>query len=169
MREPGFAIKFFLLAIAQVVLWNFFNFTQYVMIAFMPVMILCLPIRRGSIYAMILAFIAGFAVDFFSSGMLGLTSLSLVPVAFARRGVIQLICGEEVFSRAENISIQRQGLPKMTLAIFIVTAIFLAVYIWADGAGTRPLWFNLVKFGASLAASTLVSIFMANLLEPDNR
>lgn len=169
MKDLSFGIKYLLLAVAQILLWNYFNFSQYLMLVFLPVMILCLPIHRGSIFAMILAFATGFATDFFSSGMMGLTSLALVPVAFARRWIIQLIFGEEVFARGENITIRRQGLPKMMLATLIATAIFLALYIWADGAGTRPLWFNAVKFAASLVLGTLVSIFIENLLEADNR
>lgn len=169
MKNPGFTLKFLLLTLAQILLWNYFNFTQFLMVAFLPALILCLPIRRGAVYAMVIAFATGFAADFFSSGMLGLTSAALVPVALARRGIISLVCGEEVFARGENITIRRQGLPKMALAILIETAIFLAIYIWADGAGTRPLWFNLVKFGASLIAGTLVSLFAANILDSEIR
>lgn len=168
MRNPGYAVIFLLLAIAQVLLWNFFNFSQYVMLVFLPVMILCLPVRRSTVYAMVLAFLTGFAIDFFASGMMGLTSLALVPVGLCRKGIIRLVCGEEVFSRGENISIKRQGLPKMTLCILMSTAIFLAVYIWADGAGTRPLWFNLVKFASSLLLGTIISLFIANLFETES-
>ena len=168
MRDSGFAFKFILLAVAQVLLWNYFDFTQYLMLVYLPTLILCLPIKRGTIFAMLLAFATGFAVDFFSNGMMGLTSVALVPVALARRGIIQLVCGAEVFSRGENISIKRQGFPKMALAILMVTALFLAIFIWADGAGTRPIWFNLVKFASSLLAGTLVSLFAANILDSDS-
>lgn len=169
MREPGFVLKFLLLAIAQMLLWNYFNFSQYVMLVFLPVLILCIPVNKGTIFAMVVAFITGFAVDFFASGMLGLTSLALVPVGLARKGIIRLVCGEEVFSRGENISIKRQGLPKMALCILMSTALFLIVYIWADGAGTRPMWFNLVKFASSLLLGTIVSLFIANLFESNSK
>lgn len=169
MKNPGFALKFILLMLTQILLWNYFDFTQFLMIVFLPTLILCLPIRRNAVYAMLLAFGTGFAVDFFSSGMLGLTSAALVPVALIRRGVITLVCGEEVFARGENITIRRQGLPKMALAIMIVTALFLFIYIWADGAGTRPFWFNAVKFGASLLAGTLVSLLACNVLDSETR
>lgn len=169
MKNPGFTIKFLLLTLAQILLWNYFDFTQYLTIVFLPALILCLPIKKSVIFAMLLAFAAGFAVDFFSSGMLGLTSAALVPVALIRRGVITLVCGEEVFARGENITIRRQGLPKMALAILTVTALFLAIYIWADGAGTRPFWFNAVKFAASLAAGTLISLIACNILDSESR
>lgn len=169
MKDPRFTFKFLLLALAQILLWNYFDFSQYLMIVFLPTLILCMPIKRGGIFAMIIAFATGFAVDFFSSGMLGLTSAALVPVALVRRGIITLVCGEEVFARGENISIRRQGFPKMTLAILMVTALFLFIYIWADGAGTRPFWFNAVKFGASLITGTFISLLVCNILDSESR
>ena len=47
--------------------------------------------------------------------------------------------------------------------------IFLVIYIWADGAGTRPLWFNGMRLGASLVASFLVSLLTLGVLAPDPR
>lgn len=168
MKDPRFTFKFLLLALAQILLWNYFDFSQYLMIVFLPTLILCMPIKRGGIFAMIIAFATGFAVDFFSSGMLGLTSAALVPVALVRRDIITLVCGEEVFARGENITIRRQGFPKMALAILMVTALFLFIYIWADGAGTRPFWFNAVKFGASLIVGTFISLLACNILDSES-
>ena len=167
MRKPGFTLTYILLMIAQILLCNFCNFSQYLIVVFLPVMILCIPIKHGSVFAMCAAFVTGFAVDFLSSGMLGLTSLALVPVAAARKGIIRLVFGSELFSRGEEISVQRQGLGKSLLAILMVTAVFLVLYIWADGAGTRPMEFNLCKLGFSLAADTLISYFVCALLTSD--
>lgn len=149
-------------------IWNYLNLSQYLMIAFLPAMILCIHIDKGDIYSMIVAFITGFIVDFFVGGMLGLTSLALVPVALARRGIIRLVFGQEVFSRVENISIRRQGIGKMALGITMATALFLLVYIWADGAGTRPLWVNILKLALSLLASVPASLFIAELLAAED-
>lgn len=167
MRDAGFTFKYIIVLIAQILLWNYCNFTQYLTVVFLPVMILCLPISKGTIHALVTAFVSGLVVDFFASGMLGLTSLALVPVALARRSVIRLVFGQEVFSRGEDISIQRQGIPKMMLSILIVTAMFLFIYIWADGAGTRPLWFNAARFSISLLAGALLSAVIVNIFEAD--
>ena len=77
-------LKFILLFAAQLILWNYCNFSQYLIIVFLPAMLLCLPIDRGVIRVMILAFLLGLAADFFETGQLGLTSLALVPVAAIR-------------------------------------------------------------------------------------
>ena len=38
-----------------------------------------------------------------------------------------------------------------------------------DGAGTRTTSFNLIRFGASVAASLLLSLIVTEVLTPDDR
>ena len=118
---------------------------------------------------MCIAFATGFAVDLLSEGLLGLNVLALVPVAFVRKEVIRLIFGGELFARKEDFSVRKNGFGKVLLAIFLVQALFLLVYIWADGAGTRPLSFNAIRVGASLAAGVIVSLLVMDILAPDTR
>ena len=160
----GFTLKYLLLLVAQILVWNYFNFTQFLTTAILPAMILCLPVRKGTVFSMLAAFATGLAADFLAGGLLGLTSLALVPVALLRLPVIQLVFGSELRARGEDISFQRQGGRKMTLAVLLETAVFLLVFIVAESAGTRPLWVDLVKFAASLAASTLISTYIAWIL-----
>lgn len=162
MKVP--AIKYVLLFLAQAALWNYGNFSQYLLIAFLPAMVLCLPLSRGPVYAMAIAFVTGLAMDFIVTGQLGLTSLALVPVALLRRPVIGLVFGSELFARGEELSFHRQGWPKFVLCVLMLTAVFLLVFVWADSAGTRPLWFNALKFGLSLVASSALGVFVAYLM-----
>ena len=161
-------IKYLLLLVAQILLWNYFNFTQFLTIAILPAMILCIPVKKGAVFGMLAAFFTGVAVDFFAGGLLGLSSLALVPVAAMRLPVVRLVFGSELQARGEDISFQRQGSSKMMLATAMVTAVFLLVYIVADSAGTRPLWVDAVKFAASLAVSTLISTYIAWILCSEN-
>ena len=158
------ALKYILLFLAQAALWNYFNFSQYLVVAFLPAMILCLPIDRGPLYAMVVAFLTGLAADFLVTGQLGLTSLARVPVALVRRGGIRLVFGPELFSRGEELSYRRQGWQKFVPAVILVTAVFLTVYIWADSAGIYPFGFCALKFGISLVVSSAVSVAIAFLL-----
>lgn len=168
MRNWRGVISVLIVLVVQIVIWNYLNLTQFVLLTFLPVMILCLPVGMNTVAILLLAFSAGLAVDFFANGVLGLTSIALLPVAICRRLVITLVFGEEVFSRGENISLKRQGLFKMNLATVLVTALFLIIYIWVDGAGVRPFWFNLVRFVSSLLASSLFSIPVAALLTEED-
>lgn len=169
MKKSGFWLIYIILLVAQLLLSTYANFTPYVMVTMLPAMVLCMPIRMGTVLAMVIAFATGLSVDLLSEGLLGLNALALVPVAFARNSIIRLIFGGELFAREEDFSIHRNGFWKVLVAIVLSTALFLAVYIWADGAGTRPLLFNAIRFGASLVASTLLSLLVVNLLAPDSR
>lgn len=169
MKKTGFWLIYLLLLVAQLLLSTYANFTPYVMVTLLPVMVLCIPIRVGTTLAMLIAFASGLAVDALSEGILGINALALVPVAFARFGIIRLIFGGELFAREEDFSVHRSGFWKVAIAVVLSTALFLLVYIWADGAGTRPLLFNALRFAGSLAASTALSFLAIDPLAPDSR
>ncbi len=157
-------VKFILLFVVQLLVWNYSNFLQYVFIVFLPVMLLCLPIERGSISLMLLAFVLGVAADFLVNGQLGLTALALVPVAALRRTVIQLVFGNEILARGEELSFHRQRYTKFATATLMLTSVFLLVYLWVDGAGMYSLGFLALKYVISLLVSTAVSVPVAYLL-----
>ena len=107
MRISEYTLKFLLLIILQVLIWNFCSFSQFLMRAFIPAMILFLPARMSSVSCMLVAFVCGFVADFLIGAPLALSSLALVPVAFCRRGIIYLTLGHEVFARSEDFSPER--------------------------------------------------------------
>lgn len=169
MKKSGFWLIYLILLVAQLLLSTYANFSPYVMVTLLPVMVLCMPIRMDTLPAMLIAFASGLFVDLFSEGLLGLNALALVPVAYARYSIIRLILGGELFAREEDFSIHRSGFWKVVVAILLSTALFVAVYVWADGAGTRPFLFNAIRFAASLAVSTGLSLLVVDLLAPDSR
>lgn len=164
MTDARYFFRYFLLLVIQVLLLNFFNFSQYLAIFFIPAAMLCIPVRHGGVFALLTAFVSGFLVDFFADGMLGLVTGALLPVAFARTYILQFIFGAEFFTRGEDVSFRRLGFWPVMFAVFLSTLLFFIVYVWADGAGTRPLWFNLVRIFASTLVSTVLSIFTVNVL-----
>lgn len=164
MRRNHFFLSFFLLLILQILLSNYLNLSPYLSLTILPVLILMLPIRFGTLFAMILAFVSGLAVDFLSEGVLGLNALALVPVAMARKGIIYLIFGSEFFARKEDISIRKHGVAKMSVAIVMAQSLFLLIYIWADGAAMRPFLFNTIRFFVSLVAGWLLSLLLSRTL-----
>lgn len=167
MKQTRFFFTFIILLIVQICIFNYFRLSQFVILSILPVMILLIPIKNSTTRALIIAFLTGLAADFLADGLLGLNVLALVPVAFARNGIIRLVCGTETFAREEDITIPRQGVWKMSIAIVMALSIYLAIYIWADAAGTSPFWFCLTRFGASLMAGSLVSLFVADILATD--
>lgn len=158
------AVKYILLFLAQAALWNYCNFSPYLMVVLLPAMLLCLPVERSTTTVMLIAFVTGFVVDFFVTGQLGLTSFALVPVALLRRRMTRIVFGQELFARGEDISFRRQGWQKVFWAVVLLNALFLLLYIWVDDAGTRPFWFDALKFGISLTVSSVLGLLVAYLM-----
>lgn len=169
MRRSNFFLVYLLLVVAQILICNYFHLTPYVTLSLLPVMVLCLPTRVSTLGALFIAFATGLSVDFLAEGLLGLNTLALLPVAFLRIPLIKLIFGEDLLSRGEDFTVRKNGIGKVTLAVILVEALFLLLYIWADGAGTRPFWFNALRFGLSLAAGYAAAIIVIDALAPDSR
>lgn len=169
MNKSNFWVAYVLLLLAQLLISNFLHITPFIMLSILPVMVLCIPTRIKTPGAMLIAFASGLLIDWLSEGVLGLNALALVPVAFSRNAVIRLIFGQDLFVRGEEFSVRSNGFVRVALALFLAQSIFLLIYIWADGAGMRPLWFNAARFGASLGAGFLVSLLTLNVLASENR
>lgn len=169
MRKNEFWAVYVLLLLAQLLLSNYFNISPYLTVTILPVMVMCIPIRVGTVPAMLIAFVTGLVVDLLSEGLIGLNAFALVPVAGLRYSIIRLMFGEELFSRKEDFCPRRNGLGKTAAVTFLALAVFLLVYVWADGAGTRPFWFNAARWSASVAASLLLSLACLPSLAPDTR
>lgn len=159
-----FWLVYVLLAILQILLGNFLNLGQYVIICILPLLVFSLPMSLNGPGELLVTFATGFAVDFLTHGVLGLSIVALLPVAFMRRWLFSLVFGSEIFARGERISLQKQGMPKIALAIVIFTAIFFALYVWVDAAGTRSLGFNTLRWLLSTLCSCLVEIPVAGML-----
>ena len=169
MRKKTFWIAYIFLLLVQLIISNYFRFTPYIMLSILPVMVLCISTRLDTLWTMLIAFATGMTVDLLSDGLLGLNALALVPVAFFRNPIIQLIFGKEIFARKEDFTLRSSGFAQVGLALLLAQALFLALYIWADGAGMRPFSFNLYRFLASLGAGFPLSLLTLNVLVTDSR
>ena len=158
-----------MLAAVQIIICNCFYFSPYVFLSILPAMVLCMPASWKTVPAMLTAFVTGLAVDLFGEGLVGINALALVPVALLRKPVVQAIFGKDLIEREEDFSFRKYGAGKVSAAVLIMQGLFLAIYITADGAGTRPFWFNASRFGASLAAGYVLSMIVAKVLLPEDR
>lgn len=164
-----FLVSYLLMLVLQILICNYLQVSPYITLSILPVMVLMLPIRYGTIVAMILAFLSGLSIDFLAEGLTGINSLAIVPVALLRTPFLRMVFGSAIFSRREDISIRRHGLIKMATAITLAQSLFLILYIWADTAGTRPFSFCLLRFILSLIPGVLLSLPISNILSSDGR
>lgn len=166
MKNYRFILIYIVMVVVQVLLVNFFPLSRYLLVSVLPALILVLPVDTRAIPAMLVSFALGFAVDFFSNGMLGISSLALVPAGLVRGAVIDGVFGDELSSRGDELSVQRLGVPKMVLASLILCSVYFLVYIWADSAGTVPFWPATLRFALSVLVSTPVCVFTVRFFRP---
>lgn len=162
-------LTFCILVVAQMLICNYLHISMYLTLTLLPVLILCLPTRIDTLRAMIIAFAAGFAVDFAAEGVIGLNIAALLPVALMRRKVCGAIFGDELLARNEDFSVQKYGAYKVIFAVAIVHAVFLAVYIWADCGQSKPFSDNLIRGMVSFIAGLLISVPIADMLTKEER
>lgn len=165
----NFNILYILLVVCQIVLCNYSPLGPYITLSMLPAMILCLPLKNSNIMCMLIAFASALTVDWMSEGVLGLNVAALLPVALTRKTVIRIFLGEDLINRSEMFTFRKNGAVKISAAILTLYAIYLGIYIFLDGAGTRPLWFDLTRFGASLATNWLLALLITGILTPDDR
>ena len=170
MKTGGnFTFLYCLMLVCQIVLCNFSPFGPYIVLTMLPSMIFCMPLSISTISCMFIAFGSGLAVDWLSEGLIGINAASLVPVALARKSIVEMFFGEDLITRGDSFSFNKFGTAKVSAALMSAIAIFLLFYVMLDGAGTRPMWFNLAYFGASLVCNWLLALLVTHLLTPDDR
>lgn len=169
MRRTNFGISYFLLVIIQLLICNYFQFTPFMSFTILPAMIICIPLSISTPIAMLIAFGTGLTVDWLAEGLIGINAASLIPVAFARKTIIRLVLGDDIISREEGFSYRKNGLEKIAMITLIAYVIFFVIYIHFDGAGTRPFWFNLVRFNLSLLFSMILGLIVVGRLAYDER
>ncbi|MGN1215839.1 MAG: hypothetical protein ACI4TJ_06290 [Candidatus Cryptobacteroides sp.] len=169
MNKDGHILTYILFVVAQMILGNYFHFTPYVMLSILPALVLFLHPRVNTVLAMVIAFVIGLAVDYFAEGLIGINAVSLVPVAFLRRPLIEAVFGNEPFELEEPVSIRKYGFARVSMAVLVVLSVFMIIYTVADCAGTRPFWFIAARCAFSIAASYPVSMLIINPLTHDDR
>lgn len=165
----NFKLLYCLLLICQIVLCNFSPLGPYITLSLLPAMIFCIPMSVSTAVCMIIAFGSGLAIDWLSEGLIGINAASLVPVALARKSIVRIFFGEDLITRGDSFSVNKYGTAKVSAALMSSIAVFLLFYVILDGAGTRPMWFNLAYFGASLLCNWILALLVTHLLTPDDR
>lgn len=165
----NFGILYLMLLVCQVLICNYFSFTPYLMLTLLPAMVLCIPLTVSTIGCMFIAFMSAMTVDWMAEGIIGLNAAALTPVALLRKPVLRIFFGEDIITRKDSFSARKYGNAKVSAAILLPLIVFISIYIFLDGAGTRPLWFCLIKGFASLLSSYLLSLLVVNILTPDDR
>ena len=169
MRTQSFGVLFVLMLLGQMILCNFAGFSPYVMLTLLPAMIICVPLTVSTPMCMLIAFASGLSVDWLSEGIIGLNASALIPVSLMRKPLIRFFLGEDLIVRSDSFSFRKNGTGKISLVMGVSLVIFLSIYIFLDGAGTRPVWFNMTRFGVSFVCNMILALIVTNILTVDDR
>lgn len=161
MRQSSYFIVYLLLCIVQALFDNFFLFSQYVVLSILPVLIMSLPPRHGTPFAIIIAFLTGALVDFIGTGSLGLTSIALLPVALMRMPILRLVSEDDYAFYRNDPPATHQSTSEALLCSIFAYIIYFAVFIPVESAGTRPFWFDALRFLISGTVSLLLGFLLS--------
>lgn len=164
MNQVRYFSIFIAICVVQLLLDSYLYVSPYVFISILPMAIISLPSKYGNVSALLLAFAAGFMVDFLSSGILGLSSCALLPLALLRNSIYKLIVGDDAAAREDGVTLSRLSTRNCFLVYLSSAVVFSLIFVFVDAAGTRPLWFNLLRTVFSSAASALVMTFLGSFL-----
>ena len=167
MKKVNYPVIFAILCALQIFISVVFRLPRIMAINILPMLILYLPVKVDTPSGLVIAFAAGFAADFLSDGMLGLTSACLLPVALLRRPLLLAVSGREIISYKSGTPASHQHIRQMAASISIATLLFFVIYVWVDGAGLRPFVFNAGKVAVSTMTSSLASFLIAGILFAD--
>lgn len=167
--RAGFIVRYVVFVVVQLLLSNYVNFTPYLGLSILPAMILCIPTRVDTLWALVVAFVTGVVVDLLVTGVPGLTIAALVPVGLVRRWVCDAVFGEELKARGDDFSSRKYGTVKVIFVILLVQTLFWLVFVIVDGGPARPPMFSVMRFFASMLASVVVSFPVVEILTPDDR
>lgn len=167
--RQNFGIVYTLLVIGQVVLCNYASLGPYIMLSMLPAMVFCIPTTISTTVCMLIAFASGLTVDWLSEGIIGLNAAAILPVAWVRRNVIRVFLGEDLITRGDRFSFKKNGIAKISVALFLLTVIYLGIYIFLDGAGIRTTGFIFTRLGVSVVCNMILGLIVTNILTPDDR
>ena len=169
MRTQNFGLLYCLMILGQMILCNFADFGPYIMLTMLPAMVICIPLTVSTPLCMLIAFATGLSVDWLSEGLIGINAAALVPVALMRKPLIRFFLGEDLITRSDSFSFKKNGLNKISLVLAVSLILFLGVYVFLDGAGTKSAWFNILRVLLSLLCNYVLALIVTNILTVDDR
>ena len=157
MSAARYTVLVLLLVLAQGALDNYINLTVYLDIILCLFLVLILPPKWGAVPSMLAGFLMGLAVDILGNGITGMSAAALTAAGLCRKSIYGVTAPRE---KEKRQSIETMGLRNFFLYSMPLTLISLAVYIFLDSSGFRPLGQCLLRLCISFAVNTLLMTFL---------
>lgn len=166
MTRSSFIVRFIVLFILQLILTKYCQIGPFIFISILPAMILCMPTSRSTWWVLVVAFLAGLAVDGLADGPLGLNAAALLPVAALQKPLIRIFIDEDIVERHYSFSFRSNGYFKIISTLAVSVLVFILIYVILDGAGTRNFGFNFLKVLLSALSGIVFGIPAIEFLSP---
>ncbi len=164
MNKINYKIVFVALFIAQILINNFWHVSQYLLLSFMPLLLLSLPLKHSNVMVLFIAFFVGLAVDLLSSSTLGITSCALLLCAICKNLILKMVYGEELFTYREGSPLNFHTTRELLLSLTLFCAIYFIPYVFIESSGSRPFSFIFLRWLCSFAFSSGVNCILATFL-----
>lgn len=168
MRKNIYYLTLLSICLVQILLNNYLYISQYILISLLPAIVASLPLRFNTITSLLMAFVVGLAIDFISLPTLGISSCALLPCMLVRVPVLKLVYGDNILQNDDNSPLNYQSYKENFISILIFCALYMAVYVWLDGAMTRSFAFNSLRWLCSTLCSSLLCFLCSMILFKDN-
>jgi rod shape-determining protein MreD len=145
-------VRFFLLLLAQILIFSNANFSTFINPYVFPLFILLLPFETPRWLLMIIGMSAGLALDIVL-GSTGMHAATCLLIGYLRPFLITIITpkGTE-FEISPNV--YAQGITWFVVYLGIATFVYLAFYFFVEAATLANLWLTVLK----IIFSTIVSV-----------
>lgn len=164
MRQGNYFIILTVLCFAQALISNYFPISQYIALSLLPVLVMSLPPRYGTVPSLLLAFVGGFIADFVGTGTLGLSCAALLVVALLRRPIVSIVSEDDYLIYPSDTPFAHQSTSETLLVCVLSCFVYFVVYVPIDDAGTRSFGFVLLQILLSGTASSLLCFLLAQFL-----
>lgn len=144
MKNFEYIFIYVILCLAQCFVSQTVYLSAYLTLSMLPALVMSLPLKMRPHQTMIIAFFTGFFVDFFTDGMLGLSSIGLVLVALLQKDIVRITNSQNSIG-----------------SLLIAYLLFFICYTLFDAAGHRPFSFIVLKIAVSSAASLVFGLLIA--------
>lgn len=147
--------RFVILILLQVLVFNNMNLSGYINPSVYILFILLLPVNINKSSLLLLAFLTGITIDYFSN-TLGLHASATVFMAFARPGVLNLFFNNLEFTGKDEPNPAKIGIRGFLRYALVMVVIHHSLLFILETLSFNDFAFTLYRIGLSSLVSTFI-------------
>lgn len=147
-----------ILLLMQIIVNHYFNLGPYIIFAFLPLVLILLPIRLGNISTMVVAFLIGLLIDLIGNSILGLNAAALTATSGARAILNYVFITNDEAPKKSLSNIDILGSRNYYISIIIYYLVFLVTYNFLQTMNMGGILYNLSRIIISSGINILFAV-----------